>query len=528
MSDVKLAVEDFTNHPTVQECLTQLRKKFNENNPLIVSDVLDRDNHQYVNLVQKGGGVLGIALVGYTYILEQMGIRFIRLAGTSAGAINTAFMTVTGNSKADAKSEFVLQEICDLDFFSLVDGPPAARAIIKHFITNKNFTGKIKKWIAGILLTLFILLTGDFIFLSLQHTLPRVAVLTRLFFALTALLFLLIIFLTVYVSSLLKRLKNAGFGINPGDVFYDWIKKRLIHYGVVTVTDLCSKASLPVPGLHLRPGVTNTEELNGLAGDVTFITSELVTRNKIQFPEMWKYFRKDINALQPAGFIRASMSIPVFFESYFIEDIPCTDPAIQKLWLDNLNENNPPSTARFVDGGILSNFPISIFFNPKIQIPRLPSFGIDLDDNLPANYIRTDGVKNGKANEITDKKINNKKVDDAGHHAASWTLSGYFIRMLNTIRGYYDKDFLLKNKVFRKGIGIVPLGGYNWLNFFLQKEDKINMFLCGARAAQEFLEKFNWDEYKNARNEMMQQMQSEMPESGNREHLKTIIEKENQ
>jgi NTE family protein len=46
--------------------------------------------------VQKGGGVLGIALVGYTYILEEMGIRFIRLAGTSAGAINTALMTVIG------------------------------------------------------------------------------------------------------------------------------------------------------------------------------------------------------------------------------------------------------------------------------------------------------------------------------------------------------------------------------------------------------------------------------------------------
>ena len=39
-----------------------------------------------MNLVQKGGGVLGVALVGYVYILEQAGIRFLKMAGTSAGA----------------------------------------------------------------------------------------------------------------------------------------------------------------------------------------------------------------------------------------------------------------------------------------------------------------------------------------------------------------------------------------------------------------------------------------------------------
>ena len=36
----------------------------------------------------EGGGVLGIALTGYTYILEQAGIRFLGVGGTSAGSIN--------------------------------------------------------------------------------------------------------------------------------------------------------------------------------------------------------------------------------------------------------------------------------------------------------------------------------------------------------------------------------------------------------------------------------------------------------
>ncbi|MDZ7847324.1 MAG: patatin-like phospholipase family protein [Owenweeksia sp.] len=46
--------------------------------------------------MQEGGGVLGIGLVGYTYILEQAGLRFFSLAGTSAGSINTLLMAAMG------------------------------------------------------------------------------------------------------------------------------------------------------------------------------------------------------------------------------------------------------------------------------------------------------------------------------------------------------------------------------------------------------------------------------------------------
>ena len=61
------------------------------------SDIVDAEGHQYVDLVQEGGGMLGIALVGYSYVLEQAGIRFFSLAGTSAGAINTLMLAAIGN-----------------------------------------------------------------------------------------------------------------------------------------------------------------------------------------------------------------------------------------------------------------------------------------------------------------------------------------------------------------------------------------------------------------------------------------------
>jgi NTE family protein len=469
-----LATEDFINHPDVKNCIQQLEAAFpKDGRPFIVSDVLDAAGNQYVNLVQKGGGVLGVALVGYTYVLEKMGIRFLRLAGTSAGAINTALMTVIGK-KEEAKSIPILKAICDLNFFNLVDGHPASRWIIKKFITHHDFTVKAKKWVTWICVIAFLLLAGDFIFLGLEHTIHPISLVTKLFFVLTGFYFLLAGIILFYSARLFKRLKNSGYGINPGNFFYDWIKQQLISNGVYTVSDLTTKAAT-IPKLHLR--VNNPEGAESLKGDVTFITSELVTQNKIQFPEMCYLFRETagIDTLQPAGFIRASMSIPVFFESYMINNIPCTTDEIKKAWMETLNETDPPSTARFVDGGMLSNFPINIFYNSKILTPRLPSFGIDLDDS---------------------------KQDDTDKNATAWSLPGYFGRMFNTIRFYYDKDFLLKNKVFEKGIGKIPLSDYNWLNFFLTDQDKIDMFIRGAKAATEFLIKFEWDAYKDDRTTM--------------------------
>src|SRR5207245_8698410 len=88
-------VDYFIKDPQILSCLAQLEAAFGKGGErLIISDVLDDEGHQYVNLVQKGGGVLGVALVGYTYILEQMNIRFMRITVTSAGAINTAPMLV--------------------------------------------------------------------------------------------------------------------------------------------------------------------------------------------------------------------------------------------------------------------------------------------------------------------------------------------------------------------------------------------------------------------------------------------------
>ena len=327
------------------------------------------------------------------------------------------------------------------------------------------------------------LLCGDFLCMGIQARNTQLQWTGLLFFILTGFFLLSVFVLVAYTLNLLQRLKESGLGINPGNFFFDWMKARMHDNGVDKVSELNRKASA-LPAFRLREGISHPKNTGGIEGKVTFIASELVTENKIMFPEMCNLFRQeaDIDELPPAGFVRASMAIPVFFESYYINNIPCTTKEIRARWDAEFNEKDPPETVRFVDGGILSNFPIDIFYDPTISVPRFPVFGIDLDDSEP---------------------------DDKTKHAMSWSILGYCGRMFNTVRYYSDKNFLLKNKMFQRGIGKVRLSPqkYNWLNFFLSPEKKNDLFVTGVEAATDFLlgnekEKiiaFDWNEYKKDR-----------------------------
>jgi NTE family protein len=107
-----MLAEDFTQANEVQELLAELKRAY-EGKPF--SDVIDDQGNQYVDLVMEGGGVLGVALVGYTYVLEEMGIRFLRVGGTSAGSINAVLVAGLGTPE-ERKSEKIIKELANVDF----------------------------------------------------------------------------------------------------------------------------------------------------------------------------------------------------------------------------------------------------------------------------------------------------------------------------------------------------------------------------------------------------------------------------
>ncbi len=68
MAVTNLSPQVFTD--AVQHYIDFLNEKFKDK-PLCVSDIRDKFGKQYVDLVQEGGGVHGVALAGYTYVLEK-------------------------------------------------------------------------------------------------------------------------------------------------------------------------------------------------------------------------------------------------------------------------------------------------------------------------------------------------------------------------------------------------------------------------------------------------------------------------
>lgn len=97
-----------------------------------------------VDLVQQGGTMLGIGLLGYTYIMERAGVRFRSMAGTSAGAINTLLLaalperiyqdnSLFAPSRKAVKSEMLAYLVANKDF--------------SKFLDRKGTIGKLQTWL---------------------------------------------------------------------------------------------------------------------------------------------------------------------------------------------------------------------------------------------------------------------------------------------------------------------------------------------------------------------------------------------
>ncbi len=468
----KLTTESFTSHVEVEKILKELNEQYPIQNPLVISDVLDGEGNQYVDLVQEGGGVLGIALVGYTYILEEMGIRFYSLAGTSAGAINTILMAGIGN-KEDKKSKAILGHLSLTNFFDFVDGNGIVKFFLKSFISVKDYGKRIK----NSFLLLISILSLSSIFLAVSVLMVDINLLKIILSLVLFGSYIIAITLIIFFVSKINLFKKYGFGLNPGRVFTKWIKDILDAEQVFTIDQLCKKINTPASNLHLRKGRNENHEM---IGSLTIVTCDITTQIKVELPAMGDLYYVKPGEVHPSELVRASMSIPIFFKPFNIKIPHSNTPELKEIWKTKLNYSGIiPNQVYLVDGGMISNFPINVFFNDKIRMPRMPTLGILLDDvNLKLE------------SEIT-------------------SLGMFLSKLLSTIRSHNDKDFQIKHNDFEKTIGKIDVRGYNWLNFSIKDQEKIGLFIKGAEAARDFLLKFNWVEYKNERAQLFDLRNSE-------------------
>ncbi len=416
-------MNSYTDNETIRQLLESLENK--GLNKKVYSDIIDEEGNQYVDLVQEGGGVFGIALVGYTYIMEKAGIRFFSLAGTSAGAINTIMIAGLGKI-GDPVSEKILDILARQNLFDFVDGSSSLKRIVQRYVDGKKC----------------------------------------------------VTFLAILNSFRIRRYLKRHLGLNPGDTFQEWVDENLKNAGIVTLADLMQHRQ-KVPKLYHRE--TKAEIQREAA--IQIITSDITTKSKITFPGMAELYWPDTNSVRPSCFVRASMSIPFFFYPYVVENIPdagtTEDPGMPKektRWHKHTGYRGKiPEKVHFVDGGMLSNFPINAFHRPGM--PAKPTFGA----------------------RLSTWRKEAKPIEKLKSFPGS---------MISTMRQLHDYDFLLQNDDYNKLICNINCDAqedengepiYNWLDFNMSEELRIELFNLGAEKALEFLDDFEWSQYRDSR-----------------------------
>ncbi|HTE24111.1 patatin-like phospholipase family protein [Flavitalea sp.] len=491
----------------IQEIDDSLRQLNNGKKP-IYSDLIFRDEkteYEYVNYVQEGGGVLGIALIGYTYVLEKLGFRFLRLAGTSAGAITTIMLASVDKKnypEHDFKlqSEIMLHELLSYDLWQLVDGHWLAKRLIRIFI-NYRFGTSLLKFLIGCSIVIPIIYALYII--VLQQTVanlllsPVFSVIHKIFSALALVSVITLVIQFCLFSYFRLRFDRAGFGINTGKNFHSWITEILQRNNINTLAELEQKMTERYSNIEMRA----ERKAQHIPGDdvsvpypyLTLVASDITVQTKVEFPLMAPDYWVDPGSVNPADFVRASMSIPIFFEPFRVavpQQVQNTSK-LQKMKATLKDKRtSAPKISLFVDGGILSNFPINVFHNPNVRIARLPTFGVKLEDE--------------------------KHISPGKEEPESRSLFKYLMTVFSTVRFYYDRDFLKRNAVYEQCIGYIDAAEYNWLNFGMDEKAKKELFIKGVQAAKTFFlggkvwvdgkEKevipFEWERFKSDREKL--------------------------
>jgi NTE family protein len=222
-------------------------------------------------------------------------------------------------------------------------------------------------------------------------------------------------------------------------------------------------------GLHFRDGRPATAD--DADPQLAVVATDITTETTAVFPRMAPLYWADSDGMNPADFVRASMSIPFFFEPARAAAVP-QGPAAQARWRRLVhNDRFPPPECAFVDGGVLSGFPIDLFHETD-QVPTAPTFGVKLGaDAEPVPHF--------------DRLV-------------QLTMAAF-----NAVRHALDGEFIARNPDFRQLVCVIDTSKQNWLNFDLTADDKVELFQRGAEAAVRFLRQFDWPRYQAMRDAML-------------------------
>lgn len=146
-------------------------------------------------------------------------------------------------------------------------------------------------------------------------------------------------------------------GIYEGNYLREWLSEQLKNKGIETFADL---------RLPEDPESTIPRER---AYKLVVMASDITHGRLVRLPWDYPRYGLDPDEQRVADAVRASMSIPIFFEPVRLDDKETGNEAV------------------LVDGGMLSNFPIGAFDRTDGRAPRWPTFGIKLSARPPEQQV---------------------------------------------------------------------------------------------------------------------------------------------
>ncbi len=216
-------------------------------------------------------------------------------------------------------------------------------------------------------------------------------------------------------------------GIYRGEYLREWLGEQLAHAGVKTFADL----RLDEPWAQALPPERRYK--------LVVIASDVSRGRMVRLPWDYHLYGLDPDEQLVADAVRASMSIPFFYE-----------PAIlDKKFL--------------VDGGLLSNFPVDIFDDTA----EWPTFGVKLS-----------------AKEDTTATIN--PVTNP---------LNYTTAILDTLMSAHDRVHVDDPCVTLRTI-FVDTTGFKATDFDIKNEQQLVLFENGKKYALKFLKTWDFDNYK--------------------------------
>ncbi len=225
-------------------------------------------------------------------------------------------------------------------------------------------------------------------------------------------------------------------GVFEGDYLRSWVKGALADLGVHTFGDLRQDdpdSSMPA------------EQRYSLV-----VTASDVSRKRfVRLPWDYPLYDMDPDEQEVADAVRASASIPFFFEPVTLR-----------------SHGSASQVSTLVDGGVLSNFPIALFDRTDGQPPRWPTFGVRLS-------MRPDG--RASTTEVRG--------------TVSLALSLVETMLEACDAQHIDDPCVQARSVF------VETGGISPVDFGITDEQQEQLLLAGHQAAGDFLSGWDWSRY---------------------------------